>query len=35
MVVMQLPDGTTAEYLLDDTDYELRLVSPSRACRTT
>ena len=30
MVVMQLPDGTTAEYLLDDTDHELRLVSASR-----
>ena len=31
MVIMQLPDGTTAEYLLDDTDHELRLVSVSRS----
>jgi hypothetical protein len=30
MVVMQLPDGTTAEYQLDDSDCELRLVSASR-----
>jgi len=30
MVVMQLPDGSTAEFLLDDTDHELRLVSASR-----
>ena len=27
MVVMQLPNGTTGEYLLDDTDHRLRLVS--------
>jgi hypothetical protein len=30
MVVMQLPDGSTAEFLLDDTDHELRVVSGSR-----
>jgi len=30
MVIMQLPDGSSAEFLLDDDDDELRLVSPSR-----
>jgi hypothetical protein len=30
MVVMQLPDGTTAEFRLDAADDELRLVSASR-----
>jgi len=27
MVVMQLPDGSTGEYTLDDSDHALRLVS--------
>jgi hypothetical protein len=27
MVIMELPDGTTCEYALDDSDHALRLAS--------